>query len=281
MLKDNFNFSRFMTLVRLEYKQNFRSNSLRLLTFLTIMTGLYLFVTYINRSDYLTDYWREGSFPDSLIPDPLHPILLGITLVIGLLFGAESGSRLFEQMSTRQGRITMLTLPATQFEKFLLRWLTSVPLYVVSFIVVTYLADWIRYLLLKTIYPDSPYIRTLNILGEYFNLQLQEVPQWMTMLLVVVIFTSLQSFFLLGSAFFRKYAAIKTVGVCVAVTVSYVCFAIFCSKLILPSESWYDPEGVSQFSAILLFDILLLLFSIGMWILTYYRFKESEVIERL
>ena len=42
------------------------------------------------------------------------------------------------------GALSTLMTPASQFEKFAIKWLIAVPVYILTFCLIAYVADWIR-----------------------------------------------------------------------------------------------------------------------------------------
>jgi hypothetical protein len=101
---------------------------------------------------------------------------------------------------------------------------------------------------------------------------------------VVGIFLScyffLQSFFLLGSTVWPKNALIKTFAAGVCIFVSYILIAVLCLKAILPNNFFMTEPYIDREASGGWLIFITSFFALFNWVLAYFRFKESEIINR-
>ena len=126
-----FNLSRFKNLLLKELKENKKSLLLRWLMlygFLTI-TFLLAALQYYPTSQNEYNVWA-----------------LEMAAFIGILLvtGCASASLMMEHINTKTKRISTLMLPASSFEKFIVRWLIFVVFFLMFYWIAFYLADWTR-----------------------------------------------------------------------------------------------------------------------------------------
>lgn len=89
-----------------------------------------------------------------------------------------------------------------------------------------------------------------------------------------------QSFFFLGSVVWPKNALVKTFAAGISIMVVYTLFAITLGKAVLPDNFYMADSNFSDETARTLvtsFNFMLVLFN---WVIAYFRFKESEIINR-
>ncbi|KAB4204560.1 hypothetical protein GAQ04_14465, partial [Bacteroides uniformis] len=101
---------------------------------------------------------------------------------------------------------------------------------------------------------------------------------------VVGIFLScyffLQSFFLLGSTVWPKNALIKTFAAGVCIFVSYILIAVLCLETILPNNFFMTEPYINREASSDWLIFITSFFALFNWVLAYFRFKESEIINR-
>jgi hypothetical protein len=116
-------------------------------------------------------------------------------LFILLLMGAGSffTSTVLGQFGSGSRAALALTLPASQFEKYLVAWVVSLPVFLVVFLADFYLADW----LVLSLSPSADTL--LNVFGDTEAVAT-----------VGLVFLVLHGVALYGSIFFRQYQFVKT-----------------------------------------------------------------------
>ena len=271
MIKDTFfSFSRFGKLCRKEILENWKLYVLQLLVMYLIMAIILIWYSY-------TDY---SSFNILTKTNDLNVHIF--TLVFWMwswwAFMCLGTSFAFKTMKCKTGRITMLMIPATVFEKFFFRWLVYVLILPLLFFLSIWLADYTRVLFYSAIYSEILFIEVTDF--KHFVGQgdggYSLCHSWKDGSLLILLNVYIQSLFLLGSIVWPKNSFIKTLISIVLVAFLYnwgvVAFTRFSenstlSTLILFFFKW----------GYILFPIL----TIINWTLTYFRLKESEVIHRI
>ena len=150
MIKDTFfSFSRFGKLCRKEILENWKLYVLQLLVMYLIMAIILIWYSY-------TDY---SSFNILTKTNDLNVHIF--TLVFWMwswwAFMCLGTSFAFKTMKCKTGRITMLMIPATVFEKFFFRWLVYV--LILPLLILQYIQ---KYLLLKLLTSNTLLVREME-----------------------------------------------------------------------------------------------------------------------
>ena len=205
-----FNFNRFGKLARWSLT-NDRSYYVRgFMQVLVILTLIYLaFSTHFFR------FTVNGSSNPYLPCSTVTVLLFFINLIIG-------PSLMFQSMKGKHERQTLLMLPASNFEKYIMRystWIILIPLYVLAF----FGADLIQYLV-NVIGGNEQVMFVTAKMAEKFGDMGQKASAYPRneMIFIYVLFFWLHSVFALGATFFRshKYSALFT-------TVAIIVFGMF------------------------------------------------------
>lgn len=275
MIKDKFfSSSRFMNLCRKEMVENWRTNLLRMV----MVFGIMVLIFVVN------GYFKYRWWPQHAETDPMVEYALNYFIILGWIFGCLFASMTFSKLRSKTSRLSLIMTPATSFEKYFSRWMISTIVYVVVFIILFMLADYARVIICRIIYPETTimpaslkYLVTRNIgignaMGE--NLGIGKF-------MLSYLFT--QSFFLLGSAVWPKNSFIKTFAAGLFIQITYMLIAVLTLR-VLWGENIYitdsalniNPETIKNtITGIVVF------FTLFNWTMAYYRFKESEIINRL
>ena len=193
-------------------------------------------------------------------------LLFFITLIIG-------PSMMFQSMKGKHDRQTLLMLPASNFEKYLMRystWIILLPLYVLAF----FGADLVQYLVNviggneQVMFVTTKMISKLGDVGQ----KVSTYPR-STMLFIYVLMFWLHSVYALGATFFRshKYSAIFT-------TVAIIVIGML-HNILVPSLGHEMEDGSVVFSA----SDKIFLVIYGIWALvnfwlSYRLFCRNQVI---
>ena len=171
-------------------------------------------------------------------------------------------------------------LPASQFEKFLYRWIISVPLAFLLFFVCAVIADWLRVLFVD--FYMGIEVRTIDWCKLIFHSAdagfNTDAASW----IVLLIFFMTQSFFLVGSVVWRRSHFVKTFFSMFVITLIYGRVAVWIYDLFHKEDLFYgappllDNDKTVFWSAAILMTVI----SLFNYLLTYLRFRESEIINR-
>ena len=236
-----------------------------------------------------------------LVMDPYNPMdegFQGFTYYWGLaIVGCFYASSVFAEFGNQAQGIAWLAVPASALEKLLCGLFYAVVLCILFYSLVFFVTDipmveignqMIRrqHRMWPGGYPISPspiFSVFKGLPGDPMDSQLH---------IILFMYFAMQSVFLLGSVYFKRFAFIKTV---VAVMIFILVFTMY-ERIRLdmmpnqwhvypPVENWMKDGGTIRVQSIRISEWLttplafLLLFGIPpvFWIATYFRIKEKEV----
>ena len=192
-------------------------------------------------------------------------------------------SNVMESMSTKAKRIAFLMVPATSLEKYLWRLIYVTVGFAVSF-AVALLATDVTYLLLNSIFGEEEYRSLAGFaIGVYLNwnsLALDD--NWLLTVWSFVITLWGYSFFVLGGAFWRRRAFVKTVG---CILLAFLLLLTAMQWVPLSAEhSFYEwvhtimaDEGKATVAVSLLTIVFFLFTVLNLW-LGYRLFRRSQIV---
>ena len=192
-------------------------------------------------------------------------------------------SNVMEPMSAKAKRIAFLMVPATSLEKYLWRLIYVTVGFAVSF-AVALLATDVTYLLLNSIFGEEEYRSLAGFaIGVYLNwnsLALDD--NWLLTVWSFVITLWGYSFFVLGGAFWRRRAFVKTVG---CILLAFLLLLTAMQWVPLSAEhSFYEwvhtvmaDEGKATVAVSLLTIVFFLFTVLNLW-LGYRLFRRSQIV---
>ncbi len=278
MIKDTFfSLPRFMNLCRKEMVENWRSNVLRMVLMYGVMAVVMVWNGYFEYR-----YWHSGQ-----IEDPAWTFLLVVFIWSLWGFGCLSASFTMEKMKTKTSRTSMLMVPATPFEKFFSRWFVFTVVFLVIFLISYKLADYTRFIIYSLAYPEEKDfiipVDLSHLVGErktYYTLCRTGLQ--FGALLSAYFFV--QSLFVLGSSIWPKNSFLKTFASGTVIAIVYFLLAVFMSKMFLENGNYYSENvftGMSEDTAMSIMIVVGIFFTLMNWTLAYFRFKESEIVNRI
>lgn len=272
MSNNTFNIKRFALLAKKDMVENWKYNLFFALTMFAVMV---IIASYTTRS-YLED---KNTGTDI----PLHDNLLMMATVFFVFAFMFYISRMMQPMSSKKRRINFLMLPASSLEKFLVRFIPATIGFVVVFFLCFKLADFARILLGTMLYPDvkfhiielSSYLVSNKEAIDIFDLYIFLVP----LSVLALIF----SLFVFGATFWQKNVFIKSF---LSITSIVVILTYMSHKLCIylsVGDSYYGNAFLHPkifFEHITLSICIYTFMAIFFCVLAYFRFKESEYIDR-
>lgn len=277
MIKDTF-FSplRFMNLCRKEMVENWKPAVLRVAMMYGVMAIAFVWNGYYSYKGFIPPYSERH--PEL---DPAWSFVLHAFVIFFIIFGLLAASFTMEKMKTKTSRLQVLMTPATPFEKFFSRWLLSTLVYILVFLIVFRLADYTRVLVYMVSFPDLKVIAPADfgwMVGEGHSVSVYRTTDAMWGAICAYFF--FQSCFVLGSSIWPKNSFIKTVAAGVIITIVYVLAVVGVAKMAFPAHfSYHPPVSDDVIGRIAAF--VALCFALMNWVLAYFRFKESEIINRM
>ena len=279
MIRDTFfSIPRFVSLCRKDMVESWKANLLRLVMMYGIMAVFFVWNGYFQYESFPSNqHWVQ------LGNDPIWKIELIFFMWMILIMGLLSASFIMEKMKSKTNRIACLMTPATMFEKFFSRWVVFTFGYLIAFLIAFKLADWTRVLIYTMGYPEIDVIASLplcHLVGDEQSTYWPAFENSRYFLLAISFYFAAQSLFVLGSSIWPKNAFVKTVAACVVIAIVFISIAatvvsIFEHKRIYGMGFSMTEEDMMSLSMIGLF--ILTCFN---WMLAYFRFKESEIINR-
>ena len=257
MLNDNFfSWKRFSAYFRKLWVERWRTNLLRfgILFGLMLLISMWLsMMTYPGSREY---------FSGDNSTDPVHIPQFGIFAVIFLLSGCVMATDMLQGARNKSERISALTFPVTPFENWLARWTMSVPLFIIAYFTCLYTVDSIRVAIFGTLF-NKLYIAYMPLFPSTFR-------EGQMYLWLFYFYTT--AIYVLGGVFFPRKPFLKT-SVFVFILFWIGLFVQFGVALL----SFNDDHGFAHYALTTFFWASVIL----LWWLSYLRFKELEVIDRL
>ena len=280
-----FNIRRFGLVFRKDFMENGKRYALLFLTMLGIMAIVSIFMSlnyyelYLNRSDIydLNEHNKQ--------------------LLISLSFAFIAGGLLFSStfmapMNSKLKRLSYLSNPSSNLEKFLTRWIIVTIGYIIAFFVAMWIADVLRVAVISAKYPDLE-IKFLDLskLYDTEGSRFYMIPKVVFTIFLFIIFL-FQSLFILGATFFEKMSFLKTFVTISILTYVFIMFWRF--SIFIFYEDGLDGLGNvlgsffenktneenEQLLKLVAYSALSV-FTLASWVLAFFRFRESEINKRL
>lgn len=281
-MNNTFNIRRFGLLLKKDFQENWKRYSLQCLTMFGIMLTVFLIIAMPEYDNNYSNYVNE-------VNTNLLVASIFLFFILGLLFA----SSMMEPMKNKTKRISYLLNPCSSFEKFFSRWLIITIGFIIMFFAVLWLSDLIRVAicslrfpalnvklldLSKLVYtgPEEWYYGSEFLLGNCHLLMLG---------LSIYFFT--QSLLVLGSTLWEKATFIKTFSAAIVISLLYI---LICRWTILIFYGNFNEFGymmntfqfnqVNETKVMALVTYAFFFFAVLNWAISYFRFKESEIIKR-
>ncbi|MEY8721833.1 hypothetical protein AALN73_11785 [Bacteroides stercorirosoris] len=278
MIRDTF-FSapRFVSLCRKEMVESWKANLLRFVMMYGIMAIAFVWNGYFQYNH------PEGLINRGITQDPIWTFELGAFVWALVIMGLLSASFIMERMKSKTNRIAMLMTPATMFEKFFSRWLVFTFGFLIVFLIAFKLADWTRVAVYMVSYPELKDIIASTPLshlvgkGQFWTV-FDDCNYFM---LGVSAYFFAQSLFVLGSSIWPKNSFVKTFSAIVVVAIIYIAIGSVLAKILFEARGVrgvnqdISDEAMTLWTTIIFFGM-----AIFNWVVAYFRFKESEIINR-
>ncbi|WP_294608622.1 hypothetical protein [uncultured Bacteroides sp.] len=278
MIRDTF-FSapRFVSLCRKEMVESWKANLLRFVMMYGIMAIAFIWNGYFQYNH------PEGLINRGITQDPIWTFELGAFIWALVIMGLLSASFIMERMKSKTNRIAMLMTPATMFEKFFSRWLVFTFGFLIVFLIAFKLADWTRVAVYMVSYPELKDIISSTPLshlvgkGQFWTV----FADCNYFMLGVSAYFFAQSLFVLGSSIWPKNSFVKTFSAIVVVAIIYIAIGSVLGKIVFEARGVrgvnqdISDEAMTLWTTIVFFGM-----AIFNWIVAYFRFKESEIINR-
>lgn len=287
-MNDIFDFKRFGLVIEKDIQERSKHYLLLFVLMLGVIAVVSTLITY-------TYFYSPVQLNEMELLE-LNNRLIIVILIFFAVLGCIIASTIMEPMNSKVKKISFLSFPASDFEKFLSRWLIVTVGYVLLFIIAVFVADALRVGFCSLIFTRSPipwidwtFIAGHNDTVYYSSFVFSEVYY---LHLAFSIFLFSQSLYVLGATFWPRFSFIKTyfakqvLGVLflvfcyIAIVVSYDKIDDFFNVLDYFQASSPDLRLVQTKSIVSAVSAVLYGSTILNWGLAFMRFKESEIINR-
>ena len=282
-MKDTFfSLPRFMNLCRKEMGESWRSNVLRMVLMYGVMAVVLVWNGYTQYNYHDSVYFIRHANTD-----PAWGFILMAFLWFLFVFGCLSASLVMEKMKNKTSRLSTLMTPSTPFEKFFSRWLISTIVFLVVFLIAFKLADYTRVMVYSLIYPEVKEVILPVNLGDLVG----SGKRWFLfnetyqLILVLSIYCFVQSLFVLGSSVWPKNSFLKTFVSVTIIVLIYVLMGMLTGNMLFHGNNnkdyGYIFSSFTEQQVFTLGTIAFMFFALVNWVLAFFRFKESEIIQRM
>ncbi len=265
-----FDWSRFTATLRKEVVENWRPIVFTLLGVYGLLTMVMLLGNAISFDDSVSDAMSETMVPQKVVYG-----ILGFSVMI-------VASMAFKKLTTKAGRIDMMTSPSSTLEKFLVNGVVYVLGFVVAFLILAQLADLTRIAVMHIFGFQGfiPGVINFTNLGADFIYGLAsdlfKGPLAVTYVWCSLLATS--GIYLLGSVMWPRLSLLKTFAAIYAVEFVLGVLAVIFIFVFSDMESFgywvfMHADGIMPFMmAVMVIQII-----VG-WGLAWYLFKHKDVI---
>lgn len=259
-MNNTFSFRRFSLLFSKHTIEYYKTYLLSVAVLLGLLTAILGFSSYVSGG-------------------PIHPeVQLAIFWVFLLGAGSIFTSMVFSDFGDKRKSISILTLPVSHFEKYLVAWLYSFVIFQLIFLLSFYAVDFIVLLIGNS--GKSQGLKIMNVFSLEENYKL-----------VFLFYAILHSLAFLGAIFFEKIHFIKTAFVVLLLCLlaflinQPIADALFDAKLekVVPFVSLGIQEGGRYYLIRPLPSVEPVMFGLSLtcvallWIGAYFKLKEKEV----
>lgn len=235
-----------------------------------LIAALTYVIFTINYCASIIDVMLNGiSIPQHIRED----MVIANNIFMAFVIFSICASTMFGSFSTRQNRLSNLCLPVSTKAKYAAHFLVSIILPIIALQICSILAD-LTSVAIVNIVTDS---NTIQPTATYRILLFYPQDGWKFCLgfITAILFT--QSFFAAGSVFFPGKSFVKTLGIAAGLCVLIPILLYYSIKLFFPSFNTLSGDNdISYWYPITIMAVL----TIGLHVLSYYRFKGIEVQNR-
>lgn len=287
-----FSFQRFGLVTKKYYAENGKMLMMRLLVCFCLMSGIFIIGDYnrmaidneIMQSKVIENkYYYVNKTVQDLREEGMKKsnktyegeIYSGFAMMV--IFALVLASNFMEHTYTRPERTAFLTLPATHLEKFAIRWLTYVPLIILTLCLMFVCADLIRTCYFHIAYPALPNVYHLDYAHISDSFDKKSFVQLATLALLF------HSLYILGSTIWNRGSLVKTsVALIIIMLLLVAVGSIFDAMHIsLLGDRATSTNGGLIIVDIKVFPIFLCIATVINWYIAYLRCKEKEIIHRI
>ena len=280
-----FNIKRFGLILRKDIMEGWKRYLLLFLTMIGITTIVITWQSLLHYNEIIRYPGKTSNLNTN--------ILISLSVIFfasGLLFA----STFMNPLNSKLKKISYLAIPSSNLEKYFSRWIIITIVYIILFFISIWIADAIRVAICSACYPDISVtfvdLSKLVFTTDSYNNNDYAFPAEV-FIVVTSLYFLLQSFFILGSTFWEKSSFIKTFTAGALIILSYILICRWAILLfygdfdrffnVLSSFESIGKEDISERLTTIILSSVISFFTLINWSLSYFRFRESEIIKRL
>lgn len=258
MRDDFFNLKRFYAYLRKYARENMAASITRLLLLFATMLVITMWVAAVSYVFEVSAYMYR--YDTDLMEGFVEFFYWALFFIVSCYWA----SQMMSGLSTKKGRIYVLTTPVTPFEGWLARWIIHVPCFWLAFTLCALTVETIRVAAFSPLAVNSPVV--------FYN-PLDTMANTTSTFLTCLVCSSSYVF---GSIFFLKRPLLKTTVVLFFLNVILAMSSNFkyLDSVFATTVNSGNTESVLNF----LYSICV---TVSLWWLSYRRYKELEVVDRL
>ena len=180
--------------------------------------------------------------------------IMQISIFLLFVFGCLSASIMFRELRNRRTRIAYVCFPTTKFEKYIVEWFVYVLLFPVIFLL-SELSVILLFAILHFSVESTKSMENISVTEQLIEFAKSENS-------VFLFFLAVQSCFMIGSAYWRKFPFIKTFLCIVGISV-----ALF----------FYALHSKNQ-DVLIAYNYVYLIFTLIAWALSYIVFRRNSTL---
>lgn len=215
-----------------------------------------------------------------------------VIVIISIIWAMVTAAQIMQPMETEKGRISFLMLPATRLEKFISRFLYVTVGFIVMMAIVVVLTEISRYLLMPLLDVPAGFYQstlpeigaklfhkpTVNIISDDANTSFSYSLGYY---LGFVFLLWNQSLFMLGGSYWYKRAFLKTLATMIVFPIVIgIVAAILPDAWFFISLNEWTPGRDELYSVLQGIAIILILFTLFNWWLSYRLFSRAQITKR-
>lgn len=280
-----FSFKRLADMTALSLTENRKKVLMQVLVMAAIIIGFILFMTLMNIGTYGSQPYYHVT-PDKFEFDPLwNSVLIPMYVMSIFGFSALSASLSMEWMSTPNRRLNTLMIPATQLEKYIARWIIYVFGFFIVFNIVFLFADYLRVITTPVIarINDIECVSKPKTLLSWVDYAFSHEPIFKdrgVIWMLISMLLAFQSLFVLGSSIWPRNSFIKSAAISTVLILVFIFTGVYIAENVFDYSRYNYPRADyfgEHFGIMAAIFMGITLFN---WTLAYFRFKESEIIQR-
>ena len=273
------------------FKLTFRQSSFLLRLFIASFAVFVLLTTVIPyfletyHATYISDFVGKHRV-DKMWRSEIGYFTGGFFLITALC-----ANYMFFVLNSKGKRMSTLMIPASYLEKYTAYFILYVIGGIIIFLIAAYASDIIRVLIAPLYAPEGSYIAIMPLDYFFSHGTCYDLEDWasthrdytiqLSNFLIIGGALTLQAYFALAGLLWHKHSVSKGIGIGIGLTTLYVFSCVESVKIFDKGARMIPRFNLDNFSYFIVSVwIVTIIFVITLYVISYFRFKESESINR-